>query len=222
MKKIFMIAALICLTVFLAGNVCALTLDFANLTGANIQFNGGTDTFSFTNNNTGYSFYITGSDSTGQSAIGKVGKITESFSIGDVTTYGSYQSAPVTGEGTLSIYDGSNTLTADITWGEGATIGNKNVTFGFLNVQGSLNLDNVSYDGSNTDLLTIKSAGDGIVTASFQFIPGVTLQQLKDGGVNQTSYSGSLYVIPIPGALVLLGAGLVRLVTYGRRKRGLA
>jgi hypothetical protein len=218
-KKSILIAGLICLTALIAGNAWALTLDFSNLTGAYIRFDGNTDTYGFTNNSTGYSFGITGSN---LADSGLVGKIEGSFGIGAVTGIPGYQSAPVTGTGVLSIWDGAEFLTANISWHDGTTIG-QSVVGGLLNIEGTVNLTGISYIGSNADLMSIKSAGEGIVTAAFTFNPGRTLEQLiEDGASNQTSYSGTLSAVPLPGALILLGVGLVRLVAYSRRKRALA
>ena len=93
-------------------------------------------------------------------AIGLPGNIAGPFGIGTVTTIPGYPTAPVTGTGLLSIFDGVKYLTADISWNDGATIGGNYATFGLLNLQGTVNLTHIQYTGLSTDLSTIKSAGD--------------------------------------------------------------
>jgi hypothetical protein len=226
MKKIFVIVGLICLTALGVGSADALTLSFANLPanpglgdlGGQIKFVGtnAVDTLEFTNATTGpgsgYSFSIDG----------LYGKIIGPFAIGTVTIgSGGYESAPVTGTGTLDIFDNAVHLTANLSWIDGATVGGG--TFGLLNLSGVTNLTNLQYAGSNTTLQNLYAIGHGDVVASFTFSPARSLTDLKaTGAVNVTTYSGTLSAVPLPGALVLLGAGLVRLVTYSRRKRALA
>ena len=170
MKKFILIAGLIWLSGLIAGNAWALTLDFSILANANIQFNGSTDSFGFTNNSTGFSFAVTDSDSTGQSAIGLDGNIAGSFGVGTVTNISGFYSAPVTGIGKLSISDGTQSLTANLVF-LNTRLRSVESDRRFLNLEGLVNLTSIAYGGSNADLLSLESAGEAMVTASFTFFP---------------------------------------------------
>jgi hypothetical protein len=195
----------------------AFTLNFGETPNSQIVFNptdpvgGGTGTFSFVNSSGGNTIQIT-SGGTG-AAVGLTGNITGTYTIGTITTVGPVQSAPATGSGVFSIFDGANTFTANVTWVDVTTVG----TGGFLNLQGSVNLSGISYSGSNADLVTLASAINGVGTAviSFQFVPAETLTSLTTVG-GSTSFSGSVTVdeddpvdpVPAPAGLVLLASAI--------------
>jgi hypothetical protein len=66
------------------------------------------------------------------------------------------------------------------------------------------------------------NADDGYetMTVSFTFIPPKSLNDLiVDGKDYNTSFSGTIYVIPIPGSVLLLGTGLMGLALLGLRRR---
>jgi len=199
----------------------ALTLEFSNVGNASIYFPGN-DTFNFPDSTidpNGFDFKITGSDGTDTNTIGLYGNIGGSFTIGTITTHlPGVESAPITGSGTFSILDENNiTLSATITSlnsifraGGGSTI----------NWEGLVNLSNISYAGSNSDLTFLKNGIDPVLTISFTFTPAKTLKQLKGGASDSTSYSGTLHVVPLPASALLLGSGLLGLaLVYRRRKK---
>ena len=101
--------------------------------------------------------------------------------------------------------------------------------FGILNVEGAANLSDVTYSGSNSDLLGIRNGSDQTVVLTFQFSPLTehTLTGLMTPGqVNSTSYSGSLsssgsLTVPEPSSCMLLVmAGLGLLASLGERGDG--
>ena len=104
------------LTMGTVGSAAALTLNFSNVDGATIAFNG-TGQFSFPD--TGLDFVI-GSENGGSAALGLYGNLDGTFAIGSITSQTIagiiYQTATVTGSGAFRIYDGSHTLVAALTW----------------------------------------------------------------------------------------------------------
>jgi hypothetical protein len=127
------------------------------------------------------------------------------------------QTAPVTtigAPGSFSIFDGTFWFTSEISWISIYTNG----TGGGLNAGGSLNLSNVSYTGTNADLVALSVASDRTAVISFQFVPARSLTQLTSGGTKSTSYSGSVNGTPPPlhvpdggSVLAMLGATLLGL-----------
>jgi hypothetical protein len=178
-----------------------ITLDFSNLTGAKIQFNGNT-TFDFVNNVSGESFNITSAGS----SLGDLGNISGTFTIGTVVL----GVAPVNGSGTLTILDNNHVpLTGTVVWENIAEIG----TLGALNIQGQLNLSSIAYAGSQPDLVALDEARQGTTAVTFQFSSPKTLSYLQTHSIS-TSFSGSISaVVPEPstllaGALLILPFGL--------------
>ena len=125
---------------------------------------------------------------TSGTASGLVGQLAGTYTIGTITTSGNVNSAPVTGSGTLTIFDGANTFTATATWVDVQQVG----TGGSLNMNGAVNLTGVSYAGTNADLRALANAGSGFNVLSFHLKPGKSLSGLATGpGSFQTSFSGS-------------------------------
>ena len=110
-------------------------------------------------------------------------------------------------------YDGYS-FTADLVWLNIGQFG----TAGSLNTFGQANLTNVLYDGYDLDLALLAGYPDLATSLTFQFVPGVSLNDLKTG-FYETSFSGSIASVPEAGALLLFGTGLIGLVGYRRVRR---
>ncbi|MEO6667703.1 MAG: hypothetical protein ABIO65_13165, partial [Nitrospiria bacterium] len=160
-----------------ASNAMAISLNYASLTGSTVTFTGTGDTFVFNPESGGFDFAIGSvSDGTG-SAVGFNGRIEGTFTIGSITTLApGYQTASVTGPGTLSIFDGTTSLTASLDWVSIYTLN----TTGGINAGGDVNLTSISYSGTDADLLALATlgAGSGVANATFNFVPALSLTQL--------------------------------------------
>jgi len=204
----------------------AISLDVGTAGDAVLRFTGTGDTYTFidstTGPSTGFDFIVNGSDGVGDS-LGLFGSISGIFTIGAITVGPGFQTAPVTGTGTLNIFDGSGNLSANIFW---TTIFSSGTTVAMNNVA-SLNVQNVTYTGSVLDLIALRDTLSGQAVASFSstFIPSRTLTQLtQDGQVNNTSFSGdiqadTIFLTPDGGATVgMLGLGLLALAAFRRKQ----
>ena len=190
-------------------SVNAIVLNFDALPNTAISFSG-TGAFDFTSNSGGNQFQITTEQGTG-AAIGLEGYVAGAnlFTIGQITDSGVVQTAPVTGTATLYIVDQNNVdLTGTLQWDD---ISTSFGTIGGVNYTGSVNLFDIQYSGTNTDLLSLAAAGSASDTLSFQFNSPESLSSL-DSTATSTSYSGSLSAgmspVPEPGSAVVLLAGL--------------
>jgi len=190
------LTAVVGLALSTATSYATLSLDFSSTLGSSIQFNGSSSSFQFNTSSTGiYSgsqFWIT-SGGTG-SAVGLFGVFNNGpFSYGNITSSGGQESATVTGPlASLVIADGlGNNLTGTINWVEITTLDSA----GGINADLTINLTGLAYAGANQDLKTLVAGSDGALDLTFQFSPGMTLDQLSSGsGGNTTSFSGSLSV----------------------------
>lgn len=209
MKKLLVLALL-----GVASFSQALTFDFVSdgNPGAKIQFNGTNKTFNFAPASTGYDFVIRSSDNA--SLIGLQGNFRGIFQIGTITTTGGLQTAPVTGLGSMTIFDGTNTLSADIVWNSIFSFG----TVVGLNDIGLPNVTNVNYSGSNSGLNQLMNEVQRTANLSTQFIPSRSLTQLTTANAfNEATYSGTYTsVVPEPASMIALGG--LALVAM-RRKR---
>ncbi|HWB10157.1 MAG TPA: PEP-CTERM sorting domain-containing protein [Pirellulales bacterium] len=219
LRKILSVACvglcLSCSNLLYAGT---LELDFANTTGANLSFNGHNGTFSFTPDGSGHEFVINNVSGGTGSALNLFGTISGTFTIGSISTVGGLSSAPVSGSGVVTIADGlGNNFTADITM---SSI-NKFGSIGMINPTEVVNLSNLHYTGSNSDLQSLTSGLNP--TALLGFFNSHTLAQLKSGGQTvNTGFSGSLSaVVPEPGSMVLALAAAPALggFWFSRRRR---
>ncbi len=205
-----------------------ISLNFSSTVGASIQFNGAASTFQFNQglvrsyNPAGDQWHIISeSGVVVPTAVGLFGDILNGpFAYGPITVNGANESAPVIGPlGGLLIKDALNIpLTGTVNWVTVSTSGSA----GALNAALTVNVTGMSYLGANPDLLALVggAAGSGAMNLTFQFSPGMTLQQLTAGaGPYKTTYSGSISPVPEPttmiaGALLLLpfGASTLRLL----------
>ncbi|MFA4903534.1 MAG: hypothetical protein WC600_12430 [Desulfobaccales bacterium] len=217
MKKKILITFLciMALTVLSASGAFAeLCLNYANITGAEISFDGADDSIKFPNTGT-YDFQITDvHDGTG-SALNLFGNIGGTFTIGAISSpVAGLETAPVTGTGTFSIDDGAGfVLSSALEWVSIFTFG----TDGGLNAGGVANVTGITYGGVNADLLAFSAFGSAINALTFQFTPAVSLSELVVDGINHTTYSGSACAVPVPPSLVLLGSALLGLVGLRRK-----
>ncbi len=196
----------------------ALSFSFVSEPGtpaALIRFDGGpTKTITFVDASNGFDFVIGGPSN--PALNGLKGNIGGTFSVGTITVSGGLETAPVTGTGSFSIFDGVNTLTADLTWQNVFTFG----TQSGLNVNGVTNLSNISYSGSNAGLIEFVNSNSHTLTLSTQFVPGKTLTQLMaNGALNTNSYSGTFNAVPEPATLAILGVGAAAVIRRRRRSK---
>jgi len=213
MKKIFsLVAGLVLLS---GGSSFAAFFDFSSIPQSSISFYGAPNTFVFEPEIPGLYDFVLTSGGTDPSTAGLMGSITGAFTIGAISTpFPGLQTAPVTGSGKLSVTDASGyQLTTNLQWYDISTY----YGFGGINTLGNANLTDITYGGTNTDLLDLFTAGLGSTVVSFQFMPGKSLSELTAGtGKYSTSYSGS---VPEPGTIMLFGTGLLGLAALSLRKR---
>jgi len=188
----------------------AVSFDYSSIPDAGIVFDGASH-FSFTGPVAGFDFQV----DTGSAAT-FFGNIDGVFTIGAVVAEGGGFSAPVSGTGTITIFDGG-VLTADIEWVKIFQRG----TGGTLNVEGAVNMTNIQYvGGANADLEELAEIGWAYNVLTFQFIPAKSLNQLKTQAL-RTSFSGSILAEQVPDggtSAVLLGIGLVGFGALVRRR----
>ena len=118
----------------------------------------------------------------------------------------------VAGTGLLAIDDGvGNIFTADFEFIDIRTIFN----FGFFNLDGTVNLMNFAYAGSNADLAGLVGSPDGVIQASFTAPAGQTLGTLQSGAMQVGNYSGTITgsgsstTAPEPSAALCFGVGFL-------------
>jgi len=183
-----------------ANNANAVSFAYSSAVGALINFDGASH-FSF-------SPVVANFNVTSGTASGLTGEVTGTYTIGTITTSGSTSTAPVSGTGTFVIHDGVNIFSATLVWVDVSQTG----TGGTLNVTGAANLTAITYTGANADLLALKNAGAAANTLTFQFVPAISLADLKSGtGAHSTSFSGTVAsVVPDGGTTVaMLGFALL-------------
>ena len=205
-----------------------LSLNFASTTGATIQFNGTASSFQFDSSTLVErppigAYYVgsqwsIGSETGGTgSALGLLGVFNNSpFSYGPITTPSAgVEIATVTGPvGGLNLNDGlGNFLTGNVNWIQLET----DDSSGSINAALTVNVTGLAYAGINPDLLTLVADGPGSMNLSFQFSPSEMLSQLTSGvGPYNTSFAGSISVVPEPTSAGVLLLGLGALVCFQR------
>ena len=201
-----------------AGYTQGLTLDFASSPGDSVIFGGSNNTFQFSSTN-GFQWVITG-ESGGSSAVGLFGSINNGpFHYGPITSSfgGVVQQASVLGPlGNLVINDGTGNLTGTVNWIDISTLF---TAVGVFNAAVQLNVTGITYSGTNPDLQTLMANQPASLGLSFNFSPGMSLTDLSTGsGPYDTSYSGSISVVPEPASLTLSILGGFGLLYFSVRK----
>jgi hypothetical protein len=218
--KMFLVA-LSGLVILVGTSHATLSLNFSSTPGSSIQFNGSNSSFQFDSSTITGPFYgsqwVIGSESGGTgSATGLLGTfINGPFSYGSIVTSGAEQSATITpSSAAIVIKDGlGNNLTGNINWGQIETYN----FAGGINAGLTINLTDLSYVGTNPDLLALAASGSGALDLTFQFSPGETLSNLSSGsGSFQTTFSGSLTVPEQVNAAFLLLTCLSAMTCFRR------
>ena len=224
------IAATLALGLVSARAQTDLTFDFAANSGSSLQFKGGLNpSFSFTDSASADETQFHISDEVGGtgSAVGLLGTITPitgtAFDFSSITTTplpggGQIQTASVSPSGILTILDGTgHDLTGTVDLG---TITTVDKTFGGISDDSlSINLTDLSYNGSNADLEELVSKS-GTLDISFQFTSPENLTSLSTLASFITSYSGTFEVdVPEPStwAMMLGGMGVMLVAMRFRR-----
>jgi hypothetical protein len=176
-----------------------VTFDFSSLGTSQIIFDGSSSTIAFSQDSSGYDFQISDSNVPGLASLD--GNIGGTFSIGPITStsfgFLTVQDAPVSGTGTFTIFDGSLPFSASVNWVGIETVGSG----GSLNTDGTINLSNFSFAGTNASLTELANSAGGIASVSFQFSQIESIDQLASGGAdNATSYSGSVTAVNVSDA----------------------
>jgi hypothetical protein len=200
----------------------ALTLNFSDVGGAQVVFDGNTDSFSFVPLAPNAQFGITSVvDGVSAGTVNDTGSMAGTFTLGSITSPApGLEIASVNGAGVLTINDGTGqSLTADLTFGTISSFG----TGGLINLQGSVNLTNILYSGTDPNYLAFAAANNGIEVITFQFTSPTSLTALTaDGTTTGTSFSGSLTAVstavPDGGATAaLLGLSILGIATVRRK-----
>jgi hypothetical protein len=157
----------------------------------------GTSSFNFT------SGFTVNSEVGGTLLNGLTGSFTSSpsgaFTFGSVTQSGNVYTATVnTSPSAVLNLSG---LTADVAW---ITISTSGANGGLGNL--SINVNNISYAGSNADLQELAAIGSGILTVSFN-----TTKHLGDN-IGAINYTGSYQSVPEPSTVV---AGALLILPFG-------
>jgi hypothetical protein len=184
----------------------AISLGIGAVPGSQLQFSAGSS-FNFNNSASGgftgdQWWIINGGNGTSAGFFGwfRGGP----WTYGSITVQGDKQSAPITGSTAstyLTIYDSSSQqLTADFNWGTISTQPSGNGLNGDL----LINVSNVQYAGSNSDLRNL--AAGGLATLVVSFTTSSTLSDLSQGSVPPLAFSGSITAVPEPAAFAGLAA----------------
>jgi len=208
-----------------ARNAWAITLNFSGLDGSDLNFWGSQFTFSSVSANDPDQFYVASVDGPGSGdSLGLDGYIAPGgpFTIGTITIQGIHgvdQSAPVTGTGIVHITDNDGVdLTGSMQWENIENLG----IGGILNLTGLVNVTSITYPSNfssdpSIDLETLAAGGDASDVVTFQFSPGMDLQELVQFG-DSTSYGGSITnnTLPEPTPIALAGLGAAGLMARRR------
>ncbi|HRI13961.1 MAG TPA: VPDSG-CTERM sorting domain-containing protein [Verrucomicrobiota bacterium] len=203
----------------------AIQFNISSIPGSEIRFTG-SGTLAALSFSAGNNFQIDSVVGGANTAAGYEGSFSGSWTMGPVTTVTLIplvETAPVSGTGTMTISDGTDTLTATVAWVVATSL-KTIISVATLGVTG--NVTGVSYSGSDPDLLAYAAGLNQTAVLSFTFPPpGKSLAQLVAPGSNGTTFSGNLVaedntVVPDSGTtLILLGLGLCGLAAVNPRFR---
>ena len=212
-KTLMAVVAGLAATVLLAQQSLAVQINFGNTPGGQIQFLGANN----------FDFNPAGGATPGNNSF-KITSGTANNDVGTMTSpLGGWTFNPVTGavsgSGTLDIFDGVVSLTADLTWSL-ITV-NGPGTGGQLNELLTANLTGILYTGGDPDLLALAAPGHATMTLSWTFPTGG--HNLVDLGTTpqNTSFSGSLETTPqFPdGGVTVALLGFALLSVEGLRRK---
>ncbi|MCL4782333.1 MAG: PEP-CTERM sorting domain-containing protein [Bryobacterales bacterium] len=204
-------------------------LSFSSVDGASIAFTGADNSFQFMPGVGGIDFRVTLSNADWpggmNSLIGYLGDVNGSWTIANTG-----DPAAVTGTGTLTLYNSTQTasVSGDLQW---LSIGSAGVG-GTINVGGTLNFFNLVLSGVDANLQKLAEAGGAKVAVTFQTLSGGgvlapdgpeectgLIGQVRCDANTSASYSGILESeVPEPSTILLSGVALLALGLM--RKRG--
>jgi hypothetical protein len=201
-----------------------IELDFSSLSGGGVYFDGASH-FSFIPAPTTSQFKITDA---GLPENGDQGYITSpspnGFTIGAVTDFGGgTEFAPISGTGMFTIIDKTgHAFAGSVSWVDMIT----SDTFAGLNLDAVLNLNSISYNGTEADLLAIKNIGGATDTITFTIDAATqNLTSLVSSPSTVGQFAGEIYAVAVPepttllaGALLALPFGLTTLRVIRRKK----
>lgn len=191
------------------------SLGFASDPGPQLVFNGANG-FTFVDSGSPPHGFTTTTQTGGDgSGVGLQGRITGSYTIGSITStpipgVGTLQTASVTTSpgATLSIRDaGGFELVGDLTFAAISTLTIPGGINGGIAGSGSLNLVNITYSGTNADLIRLRDSLAATASISFTPLLGQDLAYLASTPTTTVPYSGVLMAAPAPSGLLLAGAG---------------
>jgi hypothetical protein len=211
MKKILAAVSLAIGLAMVVPTSPAMATPVVDFVGGNVVFDGGTAaaSTSFTFNPGTVTIPTIGP------LLGAPVTITGTFSItpGAIGGCGTSSCFDVGGSGTFNI----NGVAPDHLTGTIDLVNIYQLGFGAgTNINGAANLTISSATG-----LLAGYGSSGIVTTTFQFhgLPNLNaLAPVANTDDRSSSYSGALTPVPEPSSLLLLGAGLLGLAAYGRKK----
>lgn len=194
-------AFLLFLAVSGSSSAQSISFDYSSLGGALIEFQGqGTGgTLSMTTDpSTGFEFQIANANPS--NLDGLLGKINGTFTIGTPSNIGfGAEEAPITGWGTMVLFDGPSELFATVAWDSAVTFG----PLGALNYEtedSPPNLSKFLYIGTKSSpLYELSNVTAGTNVLDFTFTSPESLSTLiQNGNSNATTFSGSFEAIPEP------------------------
>ncbi len=172
-----------------------------------------------TDPSTGFEFQIANANPS--NLDGLVGKINGTFTIGTPSNTGlSAEEAPITGWGTMVLFDGSSELLATVAWNTAVTFGPLGALY-YEIAESPPNLSKFLYLGTKTSpLYQLSNVTAGTNVLDFTFGSPESLSTLiQSGNSNATTFSGSFEAIPEPATFALiLGIMTIAFAAWRRRR----